>query len=319
MSDFLTLMTLWTETRVWNDLLPLLSIWRWSGHFVMTMRKQSGCCKSYSAEIFNDTHTAPDVCEKMSYTSNKEGKLVSEFLWTLQIELVKHDDEMQRLFILFVASETHPSPDLPPFSVSPLEPLAASILVCWSLQVSDVNKGIDSFHGSTNPCHDLKRHHLRNTCVWNDIRTVCADTDMSMFGCTCTCWYRSEGPSITQALRAPAGGLYWNSCRCCSHLLPFWRFEASIYLSYWPHPGGRIADWEHGLPLAFGLGDSVWMGSLLALVFGVVALVLTCVFAVGAHGTVLLFRNYVIFVGYRRCMSIHWHVFVFAYHTCTGM
>lgn len=61
------------------------SIWRWSGHFVMTMRKQSGCCKSYSAEIFNDTHTVPDVCEKMSYTSNKEGKLVSEFLWTLQM------------------------------------------------------------------------------------------------------------------------------------------------------------------------------------------------------------------------------------------
>ena len=39
--------------------------------------------------------------------------------------------------------------NLPPFSLSPLEPLAASILVCWSLQVSDVNKGIDSFHGST--------------------------------------------------------------------------------------------------------------------------------------------------------------------------
>lgn len=137
-------------------------------------------------------HTPPTKRANWFLSSYEPSRWVGEAWWW----------NAMPFFSYFVASETHPSPEISHFFTKPTWTTGCFYLVCWSLQVSDVNKGIDSFHGSTNPCHDLKRHNLRNSCVGNDIRTVCADTDMSMFGCTCTCWYRSEGPSITQALRA---------------------------------------------------------------------------------------------------------------------
>ena len=131
-------------------------------------------------------HTPPTKRANWFLSSYEPSRWVGEASWW----------NAMPFFSYFVASETHPSPEISHFFTKPTWTTGCFYLVCWSLQVSDVNKGIDSFHGSTNPCHDLKRHHLRNTCVWNDIRTVCADTDMSMFGCTCTCWYRSEGPEL---------------------------------------------------------------------------------------------------------------------------
>ena len=181
--------------------------WRWGSRL---------CCRSYSAEIFNDTHTWNVIkCHTLQQRGQSgTGVLI---IWYQPYRLAVEACWRWMLPSLFVASETHPVPvpESPTFSTSPLKSLAywrakdtavscmlLSYVLCWGPQIFTRCQQRDRFHKSL-PWFDMTLYthllyvHLRNSFVWNDIRTVCAD--MSMYRCTCTCLYLSEGLSILRS------------------------------------------------------------------------------------------------------------------------
>lgn len=127
MFDFLTLMTLWTETRVWNDLL------------FREANRNPTPLKHLEVKwtLRDDDEEAAGLLQKLqcwdiqwySYSTwcmwknvihlQQRGQIGFWVLMNPPDELVKHDDEMQHLFILFVASETHPSPEISHFFTKP--------------------------------------------------------------------------------------------------------------------------------------------------------------------------------------------------------